>query len=93
MSRDHGITHLCAVMEPALMRLLARFGLLFRPYGERVDYHGLRQPCYCDLSSLDNDVRTHRADYWDIVTSGGQFRALDGDFKDDGDPKDGDGRK
>ncbi len=33
-----------AMMEPKLQRLLRRFGLIFEPVGEPIDYHGWRSP-------------------------------------------------
>lgn len=44
MSREHNITHWFAVMEPALLRFLARLGIHFIQIGPRIDYHGIRQP-------------------------------------------------
>lgn len=57
MSRRHDITHLCAAMEPALLALLLRFGIRFTPLGEPKNYHGLRQPCYCDLAEVDAEMK------------------------------------
>jgi N-acyl amino acid synthase of PEP-CTERM/exosortase system len=56
---EYGVTHICAVMEPALIRLLRRFGLDFTEIGDLVDHHGLRQPC---VARLDDLVERNRAD-------------------------------
>jgi N-acyl amino acid synthase of PEP-CTERM/exosortase system len=40
------ITHLGAVVEPALMRILRRFGGDFRPIGGLIEHHGMRQACW-----------------------------------------------
>jgi N-acyl amino acid synthase of PEP-CTERM/exosortase system len=56
---EYGITHFCAVMEPALIRILRRFGLDFEEIGDLVNHHGLRQPCVARLEDL---VRRNRAD-------------------------------
>lgn len=45
MVHDHGVTHCYAVMEPALLRLIGRFGVVFNRIGPDVDYHGMRIPC------------------------------------------------
>ena len=49
---EHEITHLAAVMEPPLIRILRRLGLDFMPIGGLVEHHGLRQPCIARLSDL-----------------------------------------
>src|SRR5690606_3958802 len=49
LAADHGITHACAVMEPALIRLLERFGIFFESVCEPVRYHGLRVPCIAEV--------------------------------------------
>src|SRR3974390_2579583 len=41
---EHGITHLAAVMEPPLIRILHRLGLHFTPKGGIVMHHGPLQP-------------------------------------------------
>jgi len=56
MSKQNGITHWCAIMEPALLRLLARLGVYFSPIGSLVEYHGWRQPCSAVLSQVDQSI-------------------------------------
>jgi N-acyl amino acid synthase of PEP-CTERM/exosortase system len=56
---EYGVTHICAVMEPALIRILRRFGLDFEGIGDLVNHHGLRQPCVARLKDL---VERNRAD-------------------------------
>jgi N-acyl amino acid synthase of PEP-CTERM/exosortase system len=69
----HGVTHLCAIMEPALLRLLTRFGIHFRPLGPQVAFHGWRQPCYTSLSSVLAGIELERPDVWEFVTEGGRL--------------------
>ena len=69
----NGVTHVCAVMEPTLLRLLSRFGIRFQPLGPRVDYHGWRQPCFATLSGLMDGIERERRDVWDLVTDCGQL--------------------
>jgi N-acyl amino acid synthase of PEP-CTERM/exosortase system len=64
---DHAILYLAAVMEPALIRALARFGLDFEPIGGRVDYHGIRQPCIARLANLIERVRGRHMPLWQYL--------------------------
>ena len=57
MGRSRGITHVVAMMAPALHHLLARFGVEFQPIGEPVDHHGLRQPGWAAVSDLPDTLR------------------------------------
>jgi N-acyl amino acid synthase of PEP-CTERM/exosortase system len=50
--RDNEIQYVCAIMERALIRLLAKLGLVFEHVGDLIEYHGLRQPCVAQLSQL-----------------------------------------
>ena len=72
-SIDHGITHWCLVVEPALMRFLASLGLRFHPLGPLVEHHGLRQPCHADLATLLDGVREQRRDVWEVITDEGRL--------------------
>lgn len=71
MSAEHGITEWFAVMEPTLLRLLARFGIYFSPIGPMVDYHGMRQPCHANMQNLLARVRKERLQVWEIITDKG----------------------
>lgn len=77
MSVELGVSEWFAVMEPTLLRLLARFGIYFTPIGPMADYHGMRQPCYSNMHKLLNRVHKERTDVWKIVTNNG--RLLDGE--------------
>ena len=65
---EHGITHLCAVMEPSLLRLTSRMGLTFHPVGPKVNYHGIRQPTFAVLDELDRGFLQKQGDFYDVVT-------------------------
>jgi N-acyl amino acid synthase of PEP-CTERM/exosortase system len=54
---DYQVDHLYAVMEPALLRLLARIGLSFNTIGAPVEYHGIRQPCIATVADLVEQAR------------------------------------
>ena len=41
-----------------------------------VDYHGRRQPCYCDLDHLLATAYSHRPDVWAVLTDSGRIWPL-----------------
>ena len=71
MAAKAGVTHLCAVMEPCLLRMLARLGIHFSPLGPQVTFHGVRQPCYSDLDAMAARTWVERYDVWRILTRDG----------------------
>ena len=71
MSLQHNVTHWCAVMEQSLLRMLAAMGIHFVPLGPAVQYHGLRQPCFCVVPKMLEDVKRERPAFWSVLTSGG----------------------
>jgi N-acyl amino acid synthase of PEP-CTERM/exosortase system len=71
MSKEHGVTHWCAAMEPTLLRMLSAMAIRFRPIGPLVEYHGLRQPAYCVIADVLNAVRRERPAFWSILTNDG----------------------
>ncbi len=70
------VTHLCAVMEPTLLRMLARLGIHFNNLGPRVEYHGTRQPCFSDLDLLLARAWVERREVWEILTRDGTIWPL-----------------
>lgn len=73
MSVKHGITHWMAVMEPAQLRLLKRFGVEFDHVGPLMEYHGHRRPAFTEAASLLEGIRQRRPDVWSLITDGGRF--------------------
>lgn len=69
----NGITHVCAVMEPALLRLLARFAIRFKPIGTQVEYHGWRQPCYTTVAAMLSEIELERPHMWRTITENGRL--------------------
>jgi N-acyl amino acid synthase of PEP-CTERM/exosortase system len=70
-SAEAGITHVCAAMEPSLLRLFSRFSIYFRPFGPLLNYHGKRQPCWVNLLvGLDRVYREQR-EVWKRLTADG----------------------
>ncbi len=64
MSAEHDITHVCAVMEPALLRLVGHFGFEFELLGLPVSYHGMRQPCFGKVTHMMESVRSKNPGLW-----------------------------
>ncbi len=73
MSVRHGITHWMAVMEPAQLRLLKRFGVEFDHVGPVMEYHGRRRPAFTEAASLIKGIRKRRPDVWALITDNGRF--------------------
>lgn len=63
----NGITTVCAAMAPALLRLVERFGLVFERLGPPIEYHGLRQPCIAECSSLLAGLADRIPEYYKVV--------------------------
>jgi N-acyl amino acid synthase of PEP-CTERM/exosortase system len=61
---ERKITHLAAVMEPPLIRILHRLGLNFTHIGGIVMHHGLRQPCFALLDDLIQHSRENDSIVW-----------------------------
>ena len=79
MASKGGITHICAVMEPTLLRMLRRLGMVMPSIGPVVEYHGLRQPCYGHLDTGLARVWIQRPDVWELLTSNGELWPLNKD--------------
>lgn len=73
MAQTHDITHVYAVMEPALLRLLGRFGVIFNRIGPDVDYHGLRVPCLGTAHELLPNIHRVCPPVWDLITNRGEW--------------------
>lgn len=68
-------THIVAMMEPALLRLLRRLGIEFHPIGGPVQHHGLRQPGWAAVAHLVDRVKDCRRELWDVATDFGRRTA------------------
>jgi N-acyl amino acid synthase of PEP-CTERM/exosortase system len=73
MCIEHRVTDMFAIMEPSLLRLLARLGIYFRPIGELVPYHGMRQPCHIEANTLLDRLKNERYDVWRVMTRDGSL--------------------
>jgi len=79
MASKSGMTHVCAVMDPTLLRMLRRLGMIMPSIGPEVDYHGRRQPCYAHLATGLARVWMQRPDVWELLTSDGKYWPLNKD--------------
>jgi N-acyl amino acid synthase of PEP-CTERM/exosortase system len=70
VSESYGISHLSAVVSPALLRILGSFGMEFLALGSIVDYHGKRQPCIAAVTDLLHGVARKNPDYYQFINSG-----------------------
>jgi N-acyl amino acid synthase of PEP-CTERM/exosortase system len=73
MVHEHHITHCYAVMEPALLRLLSRFGMVFNRIGPDVDYHGMRVPCITTAEEALPSIKRIAPSVWDLITNRGEL--------------------
>jgi N-acyl-L-homoserine lactone synthetase len=73
LSLLHDITHWAAVMQPALLRMLAKMGIDFTPIGPLVSYHGLRQPSVCNIEQMLQTLLHKNPAHWQIATDGGRL--------------------
>jgi N-acyl amino acid synthase of PEP-CTERM/exosortase system len=74
MTVEHGLTHLCAIIDPALLRLLGKLGLKFDPIGPKVDFHGPRQPVYAKCTDILDHLIAVRPEIYQVISNDGQFR-------------------
>ncbi len=68
MSQDRGVENACAIMEPTLIRLLARLGIRWHAVGPPIEYHGLRQPCVSQIEELLSNIEAERPEVWEVIT-------------------------
>jgi len=73
LSKELGLTHWCALMEPCLLRLLRTSSIHFRSIGAPVDHHGLRQPSYAVIENVLAQLALEQPSIWDFVTEGGSI--------------------
>jgi N-acyl amino acid synthase of PEP-CTERM/exosortase system len=73
MSIGNGITHLTAMMEPALLRLTSRLGIKFTPLGRLVEYHGQRQPCFAEIKDLGFALMKYSPEAHELVSDQGRY--------------------
>jgi N-acyl-L-homoserine lactone synthetase len=74
LAAAHGISYLCALLEPALIRRVARLGVHFPAAGPLVEHHGLRQPSIICVADVLSHLADHSPEVWAAVTDHGQLR-------------------
>lgn len=67
------ITHVAALAEPAMLRMMAGLGIHFAPVGGLVECHGLRQSCYAKIATLLHRMQKEKPEIWHYVTGGGRL--------------------
>ncbi|HRH82091.1 MAG TPA: PEP-CTERM/exosortase system-associated acyltransferase [Thiobacillaceae bacterium] len=73
MIYQHRLTHSYAVMEPALHRLIGRFGVIFNPIGPQTEYHGKRIPCLGSVDEALPNIKRVAPSVWDLITERGRL--------------------
>jgi N-acyl amino acid synthase of PEP-CTERM/exosortase system len=73
MVRETKLTHLCAIIDPALLRMLARLGLHFHKAGDKIDFHGPRQPVYISGEELLSRLADEQPDIYDLIVASNDF--------------------
>jgi N-acyl-L-homoserine lactone synthetase len=73
LTRIHGPTHLCALVEPSLGRLLRATGIHFHPAGSPVEFHGIRQLVFCQIDELLGRMRQEQPAVWGFITDDGRL--------------------
>jgi N-acyl amino acid synthase of PEP-CTERM/exosortase system len=71
MSIANNITHWYCIIEPSLKRMLDAMAFSMEPVGPLVEFHGVRQPCFCSLSKVLTAMKHERPSFWDVLTDGG----------------------
>jgi len=68
VSQHIGRTHVFAMMEPFLPRLLKRSGVVVSRVGEDIDYHGLRAPYFITSGDAVNGMPPELRDLYDAIS-------------------------
>src|SRR5699024_9485777 len=72
-SEKLAISHWLAIMEPACLRLLRRYGIRFCYVGATVNYHGRRKPTVARARRLIDGIQAARPDVWNLITDSGRL--------------------
>ncbi|MBI5016566.1 MAG: PEP-CTERM/exosortase system-associated acyltransferase [Deltaproteobacteria bacterium] len=78
MSARNAVTHLYAIMEPQLNRLLRVLRLSFNPVGPAFECHGWRQPHLGVIRQVLAKTRRERPRAWEVLTGGAELPAEEG---------------
>ncbi len=64
ISAEHELTHLCAIMERSLLRLLRAIAMHFLPVGPVVEHHGARQPAVSGIGAMLHRMKIEQPAVW-----------------------------
>jgi len=67
MSAYGGISHIVGILDPALLRLLGRLGVVFHPLGEPVAHHGVRQPGWAAMANAIAGIKNRHPELGEII--------------------------
>ncbi len=68
--RENRLTHLCAVIDPGLLRILSRLGLHFHKAGSAIEFHGTRQPVYASGEELLVRLAEDQPAIYELIVAG-----------------------
>ncbi len=74
VSTHYNLRCLCAVMEPRLAALMSGFGILMRPLGETIAYHGRRRVYFASLDDILDNIHKNHKDIWELLTEYGKLQ-------------------
>lgn len=74
ISLEANLTHLCAIIDPALLRMLRMLGLRFEAVGPLVEFHGPRQPVFAPVKELVDGVKRDYPEVHAVITAGGRLK-------------------
>jgi N-acyl amino acid synthase of PEP-CTERM/exosortase system len=74
ISAEHDIRYWYAIIEPALKRVVAGFGIHVIEIGLPIDFRGTRVPCFIKLDDMLNSVAKKNVNYWNMLTHYGDYQ-------------------
>jgi len=76
-SEKQQLEYFYALMEPSLIRLLYRFGIVFNTIGPVVNCYGLRQPCVSKIETILRGLYYHKRETWEFITDNGKYYGVE----------------
>ena len=76
---EEGLTHLCALMEKTLLRLLQSTAIYFHTVGPAVEHRGIRYPSIWRISDGLSRMQHENNAVWSFVTADGTLWSEDRD--------------
>lgn len=71
-----GITHMCAAVEPSIIRYLLSIGAHVTKLEPSIDFHGQRIPFILDMYQSLIGVKEKNIKHWELLTNNGQYQIL-----------------